>query len=756
LANNQIIISRIQNRRGLKENLPQPLLPGEIALTVDTGELWIGSDLNQPPYGVRTYSAGIGDISTAETIVDTQVVSAKFTADLAQAEFDSLVEYLIDPSALATEGAPAVVLVEDDIRWDGLAAVFIAADIAVDPANTINNILEAIELEPSVPGTVFDSANSGALGTLNDPFVAIDITGVPTLTFADAGPDTITRSLGSFVTDGFFDGQKIIVSGTGSNDGTYTIDAGGTTATVLTLVAGDTLANEGPIAATIEMLRGRTDPAASLAFDSVDGDYQFGGLNITSNAAQGSNAAILINELNGAGLVTTFGNLQITTSGIGVGTPTFRDMTVTDTDSGFAWSATGTASADSTTDELTFVSGTNINVDVDPVLDAIRISNTAEADPDKIITGFTQAPLGSDIQTEYILSANEASFIDIPNFLIDIDNDSDVIFVEYSANIGGAAAGSNNYTALGRMRIVGNTNAGASGMATLVDDQTEVRDEAGDADWGNVQLFADFDGVDAATAFTEESTNAAVATFNGSAELDTAQFNGATSSLLLDGVDSDVTFPDISAYDLSTNEWTIEGWVRMATLPPNGGGSGGPGFALATLSYDDGGAELLSYVLAADGFGERVMARYAGTFEQNTTTMAINTWYHWAMCKTAANDVRLYFNGNYRTGDFGAISADMGTASVALRIGSRDGATEFTDGWIDDVRFTNGTARYTGNTTYTIPTAPLEGALAPITGDINFEADFVPGSPNQIQMQYKNTFTSNATLRVALRRWMSY
>lgn len=209
MANNQIIISRIQNRRGLKENLPQPLLPGEVALTVDTGELWIGSDPNQPPYGVRTYSAGVGDISTAETIVDTQIVSAKFTADLSTADFEALVEYLIDAGALATEGAPAVVLVEDDIFWDGLAAVFIAADIAVDAANTINNILEAIELEPSIPGTVFDSANSGALGTLNAPFVAIDITNSPTLTFA-TGPDTITRSVDSFITDGFFVGQRLL------------------------------------------------------------------------------------------------------------------------------------------------------------------------------------------------------------------------------------------------------------------------------------------------------------------------------------------------------------------------------------------------------------------------------------------------------------------------------------------------------------------------------------------------------------------
>lgn len=221
----------------------------------------------------------------------------------------------------------------------------------------------------------------------------------------------------------------------------------------------------------------------------------------------------------------------------------------------------------------------------------------------------------------------------------------------------------------------------------------------------DITLLADFDGADAATAFIESSNNLAVASFVGTAQLDTAQSNSGTASLLLDGNSDYVTFPDIAAYDLSTNEWTMEGFVRLNTIPPNTG-SGGAGFALATLSYDDGGAELLSYVLAQDGFGTRVMARYAGTFEQNTTSMSINTWYHWAMVKTTANGIRLYFDGNYRTGDFGAISNDMGTSSVALQIGAR-GAAEYTDGWIDDVKFTNGTALYTGNTTYTIPTAPF-------------------------------------------------
>ncbi len=73
------------------------------------------------------------------------------------------------------------------------------------------------------------------------PDVDIDCTG-NTVTFADANPDTITRTSGSWITDGFVDGDIFTVTNSTSNDGTYTI--ADTAALVLTLVGGDALAAE--------------------------------------------------------------------------------------------------------------------------------------------------------------------------------------------------------------------------------------------------------------------------------------------------------------------------------------------------------------------------------------------------------------------------------------------------------------------------------------------------------------------------------
>ncbi len=78
----------------------------------------------------------------------------------------------------------------------------------------------------------------------------VRMTGTPTLTFLEVGAsaDTITRSAGSFIADGFAVGDIVTVAGSVSNNVTATV--AGVSALVLTLGAtlpNDDLANEGPV-----------------------------------------------------------------------------------------------------------------------------------------------------------------------------------------------------------------------------------------------------------------------------------------------------------------------------------------------------------------------------------------------------------------------------------------------------------------------------------------------------------------------------
>ncbi len=77
-----------------------------------------------------------------------------------------------------------------------------------------------------------------------------------TLTFADVAsgdPATITRTGGSWITDGFLPGDRIAVSGAGSDDGIYVVSsaAGSVTPTVLTLAAGSNPASGSATGASV-------------------------------------------------------------------------------------------------------------------------------------------------------------------------------------------------------------------------------------------------------------------------------------------------------------------------------------------------------------------------------------------------------------------------------------------------------------------------------------------------------------------------
>jgi len=95
------------------------------------------------------------------------------------------------------------------------------------------------------------------------------MSGAPTVTFAEVGAtgDTITRSTGSFITDGFAVGDVITVTGSVSNNVTGPIAS--LTATVITLGTTD-LAAEGPVSnVTIVASHGLTFAEVGVSADTI-------------------------------------------------------------------------------------------------------------------------------------------------------------------------------------------------------------------------------------------------------------------------------------------------------------------------------------------------------------------------------------------------------------------------------------------------------------------------------------------------------
>ena len=80
--------------------------------------------------------------------------------------------------------------------------------------------------------------------------------GPPTLTFAAGPPSTVTRSVGSFITDGYVPGMRLVVDSP-LNAGIYTV--ADVTALVITLVPTEAFVAEGPLAGGETLNGGPTD-----------------------------------------------------------------------------------------------------------------------------------------------------------------------------------------------------------------------------------------------------------------------------------------------------------------------------------------------------------------------------------------------------------------------------------------------------------------------------------------------------------------
>jgi hypothetical protein len=147
MANNQIVISRIQHRRGRRENLPQPLRPGEIALTADTEQVWIGGDPELAPAGIRIYNDK--STTTAQAIINTYIAEIKFVQDFTPTSYASLVTSLTNSSV--------VTLVPEDIIWDD---EYIGSILTISISNAGTGYTNG-----TYPLTIVSSTGTGATAT---------------------------------------------------------------------------------------------------------------------------------------------------------------------------------------------------------------------------------------------------------------------------------------------------------------------------------------------------------------------------------------------------------------------------------------------------------------------------------------------------------------------------------------------------------------------------------------------------------------
>lgn len=201
--------------------------------------------------------------------------------------------------------------------------------------------------------------------------------------------------------------------------------------------------------------------------------------------------------------------------------------------------------------------------------------------------------------------------------------------------------------------------------------------------------------------------------------------------------------PSSAIYTFGTNNFTFEFWV-YCTNP-----SASPRFFGNSSSYAAGAF----YVYYDTGQGNRFgIASFSSGFQilSNANILPANTWTHVAFVRSGLNGY-IFVNGINQTSSTANISAslDSGSGSNYLIVGDANNSTTggfILYGYLDDVRVTNGIARYTTN--FNVPFGPSSGieiALPIATGGTVSGPVTIDGVQYMVH-QFLQTGTSTFTL----------
>lgn len=237
--------------------------------------------------------------------------------------------------------------------------------------------------------------------------------------------------------------------------------------------------------------------------------------------------------------------------------------------------------------------------------------------------------------------------------------------------------------------------------AAVVEDPVEPDDEdsAGGTTFADVVFLSSFDGVDGATSTTDDSNSAHAISFQGNAQLDTAQKKFGTASLLLDGAGDWIQCANHADFLFGAGPFTVEGFVRIADVASEIG-------VFVSMNDITPAQEEISWrILFAAG---ALLFQYSTNGADTVTPinvasgMSNNTQHHWAAERNDAGLVRVYVDG--AVVGSATVTASFFASTKPLTIGADTAGNAPLAGHIDEVRITRG-AWYDG--AFTPPAAPF-------------------------------------------------
>ena len=216
------------------------------------------------------------------------------------------------------------------------------------------------------------------------------------------------------------------------------------------------------------------------------------------------------------------------------------------------------------------------------------------------------------------------------------------------------------------------------------------------------KLMLHMDGADASTTFTDSASSPKTMTAVGNAQIDTDQSKFGGASGLFDGNGDYITTPSHADFDFGSGDFTIDFWVRYNSLSAliegycskwqDALGLGHRGWEFYRLP--SGAVNTLNFDYSTNGSTSASIASTA------TWVPNLNQWYHVAVVRSGNNI--LFFIDGVKLGNSVSMSDTIFAPTAIFTAGNIDvgsGATLGINGWMDELRISNGVARWTANFT---------------------------------------------------------